>query len=98
MAEQFVALGLEDVTIDACGNALGWMRAGNDSAEKDAEEFRLCTLFSAHLDTVFPADAIGQPVQDGNRLTIPGASDNCAGITALLGIAAGVQCRRRGRR
>jgi len=90
VAEQFVALGLEDVTLDACGNALGWMRAGDDSTEKDAEEFRPCTLFSAHLDTVFPAEAIGEPVQDGNRLTIPGASDNCAGITALLGIAAGM--------
>ena len=91
VAEQFVALGLEDVTIDACGNALGWMRAGDHSAEKDAGEFRPCTLFSAHLDTVFPAEAIGEPVQDGNRLTIPGASDNCAGITALLGIAAGMR-------
>ncbi len=91
VAEQFVALGLEDVTIDACGNALAWMRAGDDSTKKDADAFRPCTLFSAHLDTVFPAEAIGEPVQDGNRLTIPGASDNCAGITALLGIAAGMR-------
>jgi acetylornithine deacetylase/succinyl-diaminopimelate desuccinylase-like protein len=90
-AEQFVALGLEDVTIDSCGNALGWMRAGDNSTKKGPEEFWPCTLFSAHLDTVFPADAIGEPVQDGNRLTIPGASDNCAGITALLGIAAGMR-------
>ena len=89
--EQFVALGLEDVTLDACGNALGWMRTGDTAPEKDAEEIRPCTLFSAHLDTVFPADAIGEPMQDGNRLTIPGASDNCAGITALLGIAAGMR-------
>jgi len=91
VAEQFIALGLEDVAIDACGNARGWMRAGDDSTEKDAEEFRPCTLFSAHLDTVFPAAAIGEPVQDGNRLTIPGASDNCAGITALLGVAAAMR-------
>jgi acetylornithine deacetylase/succinyl-diaminopimelate desuccinylase-like protein len=91
VAGQFAALGLEDVTIDACGNALGWKRAGHDSTIKDAEEFRPCTLFSAHLDTVFPAVAIGELVQDGSRLTIPGASDNCAGIVALLGIAAGMR-------
>jgi acetylornithine deacetylase/succinyl-diaminopimelate desuccinylase-like protein len=88
VAEQFVALGLEDVELDACGNALGWMRAADQSTKN---EFRQCTLFSAHLDTVFPAEAIGEAVQDGNRLTIPGASDNCAGITALLGIAAGMR-------
>ena len=89
--EQFVALGLDDVTIDACGNAVGWMRADVGSKKKIGEEFGPCILFSAHLDTVFPAEAIGEPVQDGNRLTIPGASDNCAGITALLGIAAGMR-------
>ena len=88
VAEQFVALGLEDVELDACGNALGWMRAADKPTKK---ELRQCTLFSAHLDTVFPAEAIGVPVQDENRLTIPGASDNCAGITALLAIAAGMR-------
>jgi tripeptide aminopeptidase len=91
VAEQFAAIGLEEVVLDGCGNALGWMRGGDDSTEKDAEEFRPCTLFSAHLDTVFPAEAIGEPVQEGNRLAIPGASDNCAGIAALLGIAAGMR-------
>lgn len=92
VAEQFLALGLEDVRIDDCGNALGWLRGtGNDPRPNEAAEIRPCTLFSAHLDTVFPADAIGEAVQDGSRLTIPGASDNCAGITALLGIAAGMR-------
>ncbi len=91
VAERFRALGLEDVRIDDCGNALGWLRAGDDSTKKNAEEFRPCTLLSAHLDTVFPAEAIGEPMQDGSRLTIPGASDNCAGIAALLGIAAGMR-------
>ncbi|MHB1936977.1 MAG: M20/M25/M40 family metallo-hydrolase [Acidobacteriaceae bacterium] len=92
VAEQFAALGLEDVRIDDCGNALGWMRgAGSGPAQIEEAEFRPCTLLSAHLDTVFPADAIGEPQQDGSRLTAPGASDNCAGITALLGIAAGMR-------
>ncbi len=92
VAEQFAALALEDIKIDDCGNALGWLRGTkSDPAQKEREEFRPCTLLSAHLDTVFPADAIGEPQQDGSRLTVPGASDNCAGITALLGIAAGMR-------
>ena len=91
MAEKFAALGLEDVRIDDCGNALGWLRGPRSHSPHDeAAEHPPCTLFSAHLDTVFPADAIGAPVQQGSRLQIPGASDNCAGITALLGIAAGM--------
>ena len=69
VAGQFVALGLEDVTIDDCGNALGWMRTARQlPARRMPKTIRPCTLFSAHLDTVFPADAIGEPMQDGNRL------------------------------
>ncbi len=90
VAAQFAALGLEDVSIDACGNALGWLRGLRDAGWQQAAT-PPCTLFSAHLDTVFPADAIGQPVQDGSRLLVPGASDNCAGITALLAVAASMR-------
>lgn len=103
VAGQFRALGLENVHIDACGNALGWLRGISDALEPrppiamdQGEGFpasgpRPCTLFSAHLDTVFPAEAIGQPVQEGSRLIAPGACDNCAGITALLAVAAAMQ-------
>ncbi len=100
LAKQFTALGLQDVHIDVCGNALGSIRGASSLGGRssrpepsacDADTFRPCTLLSAHLDTVFPADAIGNPVQDGSRLIIPGASDNCAGITALLAIAAAMQ-------
>ncbi|MEO6964794.1 MAG: M20/M25/M40 family metallo-hydrolase [Acidobacteriaceae bacterium] len=90
VAGQFAMLGLEDVSIDDCGNAVGWLRGRRDSGREQAA-FRPCTLFSAHLDTVFPAEAIGMPVQDGSRLSIPGASDNSAGITALLAVAAAVR-------
>lgn len=99
VVEQFSALGLEDVHIDACGNALGWRRgrassgSANSTQHRDDETpvYRPCTLISAHLDTVFPADAIGQPAQEGSILFAPGASDNCAGITALLALAAAMQ-------
>ena len=100
VAEQFTALGLEDVQVDACGNVLGWLRG---ISEEDAaagltrnhghepSAYRPCTLFSAHLDTVFPVEAIREPIQDDSRLLCPGASDNCAGITALLALAAAMQ-------
>lgn len=99
LVTQFRALGLEDVHIDSCGNALGWLRAapersrsaGSLAASSGSSPRHGCILFSAHLDTVFPADAIGEPVQDGSRLTAPGACDNCAGITALLAVAAAMQ-------
>lgn len=90
VAGHFASLGLEDVCIDDCGNALGWLR-GSRKSEREQATYCPCTLFSAHLDTVFPVEAIGLPVQDGNRLSIPGASDNSAGITALLAVAAAVR-------
>lgn len=90
LVEQFVALGLQEVGIDGCGNALGWLPGSAERAHPD----RPCTLVSAHLDTVFRADAMGSPVQEGNRLLGPSVSDNCAGITALLGLAAGMQAAR----
>jgi tripeptide aminopeptidase len=83
LAEQFTAVGLTEVHIDPCGNTLGWMRGATATG--------LCTLISAHLDTVFPAESINNPIQDDTLLTGPSASDNCAGITALLAIAAAMQ-------
>lgn len=87
---RFGTLGLEDIEIDPCGNALGWVRRKprpNDSSELP----RACILFSAHLDTVFPAEAVGRPVQRESILLAPGVCDNCAGITAMLAIAAAMQ-------
>ncbi len=94
LAEQFRCLGLADVEIDACGNALGWIRGGSspDPQDKDGSFTSVpCTLLSAHLDTVFPGNDIRDPVQDGSRLLAPGASDNSAGVAALLAIAAAMQ-------
>ena len=92
LADRFHSLGLTDVRIDACGNALGWLRGASNpdrSSGRDPSARPPCTLLSAHLDTVFAPD--GSPVQEGNRLLAPGASDNCAGITALLAVAAAMQ-------
>lgn len=77
---RFVQLGLEDVQIDTVGNVVG-VHAGCNPQEK-------LVAVSAHLDTVF---APGTPLnvrRDGDRLFGPGISDNAAGITGLLGLAA----------
>lgn len=87
LAKQFAALGLDGIEIDACGNTLGWV----NGTVTDGGTSHPCILCSAHLDTVFPADAIGTPTQDGSRLLARGASDNCAGIVALLAIAAAMR-------
>jgi acetylornithine deacetylase/succinyl-diaminopimelate desuccinylase-like protein len=84
LAERFHVLGLEDVHIDACGNTLGWLR-GTRAANLP------CTLVSAHLDTVFLASEPHTPRQEGTRMLGPSVSDNCAGIVALLAIAAAMQ-------
>ena len=83
LAEQFRGLGLDDVSIDAAGNVIGILK-GNLKANR-------CILFSAHIDTVFPAHTTIQPVVDGQRLTAPGACDNGAGVAGLLAIAAAIQ-------
>ena len=46
---------------------------------------------SAHLDTVFPAGTPLNVRQQGSRLYGPGVSDNGAGVTAMLAIAAALQ-------
>src|SRR6185437_4828330 len=45
-------------------------------------------LLSAHLDTIFPEGTNCAPHEDDDRLICPGATDNGAGLTALLAIAA----------
>jgi tripeptide aminopeptidase len=78
LADHFRELGLEDVHEDSIGNVLGLRRGSS----------RQCVAVSAHLDTVFPAGTPLNVRKQGSRLYGPGISDNGAGVTALLGIAA----------
>jgi acetylornithine deacetylase/succinyl-diaminopimelate desuccinylase-like protein len=48
-------------------------------------------LICAHLDTVFPADVPLVLERDGDRIAIPGASDNGAGLAAMLALAAALK-------
>ena len=81
LAQRFREIELEDVHIDDVGNVFG-IRGGS------AEQF---VALSAHIDTVFPAGTPLNIRQQGTRLYGPGVSDNGAGVTALLAVAATLQ-------
>lgn len=78
LAERFLELGLDDVRLDEAGNVFG-IHPGYG---------RGYIALSAHLDTVFPAGTPLNIRQQGSRLYGPGVSDNGAGVTALLAMAA----------
>jgi acetylornithine deacetylase/succinyl-diaminopimelate desuccinylase-like protein len=78
LAERFREVGLDDVRIDDVGNVFG-VHPGYGQ--------RYVAL-SAHIDTVFPASTPLNIRQQGSRLYGPGVSDNGAGVTAMLAIAA----------
>jgi tripeptide aminopeptidase len=78
LAERFREVGLEEVRIDDVGNVFG-VHPGFGQ--------RYVAL-SAHIDTVFPANTPLNIRQQGSRIYGPGVSDNGAGVTAMLAIAA----------
>ena len=78
LAERFRELGLDDVRIDDVGNVFA-VHPGFG---------RRYVALSAHIDTVFPANTPLNIRQQGSRIYGPGVSDNGAGVTAMLAIAA----------
>jgi tripeptide aminopeptidase len=78
LAERFRDLGLDDVHHDDVGNVFGTHPGHGKSY----------VALSAHIDTVFPAGTPLNIRQQGSRLYGPGVSDNGAGVTAMLAIAA----------
>jgi acetylornithine deacetylase/succinyl-diaminopimelate desuccinylase-like protein len=78
LAERFREIELDDVRIDDVGNVFG--------AHPGAGA-RYVGL-SAHIDTVFPANTPLNIRQQGSRIYGPGVSDNCAGVVAMLALAA----------
>jgi tripeptide aminopeptidase len=83
IAERFVEIGLSRVETDELGNVFGWISA----AKLPPESSGPVVVISAHLDTVFPAETPLKPVVDGDRISAPGACDNCAGVAGMLAIA-----------
>jgi len=78
LAERFQEIGLDDVHTDDVGNVFGTHPGFG----------RRYVALSAHIDTVFPAGTPLNIRQQGSRLYGPGVSDNSAGVTAMLAIAA----------
>ncbi len=98
LAERFRAIGLKDVRIDDVGNVFGVHPANTGTElESRARQPNRSTVaqrhisLSAHIDTVFPANTPLNIRQQGSRIYGPGVSDNGAGITAMLAIAAVLQ-------
>jgi len=83
--ERFRELGLANVHLDEAGNALGELPA---SASRVTQPY---ILLSAHLDTVFPPGTPTDPTEEETRILGPGACDNAAGLSALLGLAAALR-------
>lgn len=88
-AELLEEAGLEDVTIDEVGNVVG-RRPGRAGASVVA--------YSAHLDTVFPADTdVTVTVEsgpDGDTLRAPGIADNTRGLVVILGVLRALEFAR----
>jgi tripeptide aminopeptidase len=80
--ERFAEMGLAGPRIDVAGNAVAELQGGEGGP---------VVLLSAHLDTVFPAGTDCAPREEEAKILGPGACDNGAGLTALLGLAAAMK-------
>ncbi len=93
--ERFTELGLTHVHLDEAGNAIAEFRPeASDATEAADGSGERCLLISAHLDTVFPQGTPSVPSSEGTKILCPGACDNAAGLTALLGVAAALRFAR----
>ncbi len=82
---RFEEIGLIGARVDAEGNAVAELQAEGAGVDTPV------VLLSAHLDTVFPAGTECSPREDGVNILGPGACDNGAGLTALLGLASALR-------
>ncbi len=81
-AEMLREAGLNDVTIDDVGNAIG-RRAGTVGDRVVA--------YSAHLDTVFPPETDVTVRFDDEKMYAPGIGDNTRGLVTVLGVLRAMQ-------
>nr|7LJH_A Chain A, Poly(Aspartic acid) hydrolase [Sphingomonas sp. KT-1]7LJH_B Chain B, Poly(Aspartic acid) hydrolase [Sphingomonas sp. KT-1]7LJI_A Chain A, Poly(Aspartic acid) hydrolase [Sphingomonas sp. KT-1]7LJI_B Chain B, Poly(Aspartic acid) hydrolase [Sphingomonas sp. KT-1] len=79
-AEMLKDAGLQDVEIDAEGNAMGVYR-GTGPAGGPA------VMIAAHLDTVFPEGTPIKVRRDGTKLHAPGIGDDTRSLAVLLAYA-----------
>lgn len=79
-AEMLKAAGLQDVEIDAEGNAMGMWRGTGAPG-------RPLIVIAAHLDTVFPEETEVKVKREGTRLLAPGIGDDTRSLAVLLAYA-----------
>jgi tripeptide aminopeptidase len=91
--DRFHQLGLTNPHLDDAGNVLAELSPDPSSSTPYFLPPTPCILLSAHLDTVFPAGTLIEPIEekDSPRIYAPGICDNAAGLTALLAIAAALR-------
>jgi acetylornithine deacetylase/succinyl-diaminopimelate desuccinylase-like protein len=79
-AEMLRAAGLQEVEIDAEGNAMGlWRGSGPAGAP--------LIVIAAHLDTVFPEETNVKVRRQGTKLLAPGIGDDTRSLAVLLAYA-----------
>lgn len=78
-AKRLAALGMEDIRTDSVGNVIS--RLPGATAPKPL------IVFSAHLDTVFPAGMDVKVKPEGKRLHGLGIGDDCRGLAVVLAVA-----------
>ncbi|HEY0565676.1 MAG TPA: M20/M25/M40 family metallo-hydrolase, partial [Terriglobales bacterium] len=85
LQQRFTAAGMSAVRLDEVNNVIGVLPGEVRDANGSV------VLLTAHIDTVFPAGTQYEVVHSGNgfgtRIEAPGASDNAAGIIALVAMA-----------
>jgi tripeptide aminopeptidase len=78
-ARRLAALGMEDIRTDSEGNVI--------SKLPGAKSAKPLIVFSAHLDTVFPAGMDVKVRPEGSRLKGLGIGDDCRGLAVVLAVA-----------
>ncbi|MFN3620750.1 M20/M25/M40 family metallo-hydrolase, partial [Sphingorhabdus sp.] len=78
--DMLLAAGLQDVEIDAEGNATGLYRGSGPAGGQ-------VIVLAAHLDTVFPEGTPLKVRRDGSKLYAPGIGDDTRSLAVILAYA-----------
>ena len=90
LRQRFIAYGLEDVHLDEIGNVIGVSPGERGAGDASPSSSQRTVMLSAHIDTVFHEtnyEVVRSANGFGTRISAPGASDNAAGVAALLALA-----------
>ncbi|MCA9914684.1 MAG: M20/M25/M40 family metallo-hydrolase, partial [Anaerolineae bacterium] len=79
VGQQFEALGLEEIQIDAAKNVYGLLKGSNRAVP--------AVMVAAHTDTVFSAETDLTIRYQDDWIYGPGLGDNSMGVAGLLGLA-----------